>query len=354
MSSINTSEWKEFKIGDLFEIKPTKNYGMSNNVLFESEGNVPVIVNSAINNGVGGYVGLEPTEEGNCITFSDTTDANSIFYQPVPFVGYSHVQCMRPLNNGLPENIMRFIASVFKSAAMSYNFDYSNKFRRDIALEMYIKLPARSDVEPDWEYMEKYMKDVEEEVIEKISKMKSINEFQKQNVDISNWKEFNLGDLFDIKLAKGDIQPNLVSEGKIPLVSAGNENNGIVKYIDSNGDGVSEMFCSGCITISMFGKAFYQTEPFYAVSHGRINILEPRYDISENVGLFLSTIINRLFLGKYGYATMCTRTRIEKEAILLPAKSDTEPDWEYMEAYVAELMKKAESNVDKFKDIVEK
>ena len=354
MSSINTSEWKEFKIGDLFEIKPTKNYGMSNNSLFESEGNVPVIVNSAINNGVGGYVGLEPTEEGNCITFSDTTDANSIFYQPVPFVGYSHVQCMRPLNDDLPENIMRFIASVFKSAALSYNFDYSNKFRRDIALEMYIKLPARSDVEPDWEYMEKYMKDIEEEVIDKISKMESANELKKQNVNCSTWKEFNLGDLFDIKLAKGDIQPNLVSEGKIPLVSAGNENNGIVKYIDSNGDGVSEMFCSGCITISMFGKAFYQTEPFYAVSHGRINILEPRYDISENVGLLLSTIINRLFLGKYGYATMCTRTRIEKEAILLPAKSDTEPDWEYMEAYVAELMKKAESNVDKFKDIVEK
>ena len=87
----------------------------------------------------------------------------------------------------------------------------------------------------------------------------------------------------------------------------------------------------------MFGKAFYQTEPFYAVSHGRINILEPRYDISENVGLFLSTIINRLFLGKYGYATMCTRTRIEKEAILLPAKSDTEPDWEYMENYIKSL-----------------
>ena len=350
MSSINTSGWKEFKIGDLFEIKLAKGDIQPNLV---DEGEVPLISAGNENNGIVKYIdskgdGVSEIFPSGCITISMFGKA---FYQTEPFYAVSHgrINILEPYHD-IPENIGAFIASIIDKLFLE-KFGYSTMCTRSRIQNETIKLPAKSDVEPDWEYMEKYMKDIEEEVIDKISKMESANELQKQNVNCSTWKEFNLGDLFDIKLAKGDIQPNLVSEGKIPLVSAGNENNGIVKYIDSNGDGISEMFCSGCITISMFGKAFYQTEPFYAVSHGRINILEPRYDISENVGLFLSTIINRLFLGKYGYATMCTRTRIEKEAILLPAKSDTEPDWEYMETYVAELMKKAENNVDKFKDI---
>lgn len=353
MSSINTSEWKEFKIGDLFEIKPTKNYGMSNNSLFESEGNVPVIVNSAINNGVGGYVGLEPTEEGNCITFSDTTDANSIFYQPVPFVGYSHVQCMRPLNDDLPENIMRFIASVFKSAALSYNFDYSNKFRRDIALEMHIKLPAKSDVEPDWEYMEKYMKDIEEEVVNKISKLESTNKIQKQDVDTISWKEFRLGDLFNLERPNARVSSKY-SEGNMPFIASGMNNNGISKYVEPLSE--NDFDKGQCLTVSpLDGSCFWQPDDFLGRggSGASIVILRSNF-LNEKIGLFIASCIRKKLQNIAGYSNLYTGAKLLNVKIKLPAKSDTEPDWEYMETYVAELMKKAESNVDKFKDIVEK
>ena len=48
--------------------------------------------------------------------------------------------------------------SVFRGTALVKGFDYGNKFRRDIAVELMVKLPITSTGEPDWQYMEDYMK----------------------------------------------------------------------------------------------------------------------------------------------------------------------------------------------------
>lgn len=108
-------EWKEYRIGDLFEIRPTKNYGYTNKKLFERQGDVPVVVNSSRSNGIGGYVDLESTELGNIITFSDTTTSDSIFYQPLPFIGYSHVQGMFPCNPAVwNRRSLLYFCSIFR------------------------------------------------------------------------------------------------------------------------------------------------------------------------------------------------------------------------------------------------
>lgn len=46
MKKIDTSKWKEFLIGDLFDIHPTKAYKKINIELFEEDGANPVIVNT--------------------------------------------------------------------------------------------------------------------------------------------------------------------------------------------------------------------------------------------------------------------------------------------------------------------
>ncbi|ENN9469847.1 N-6 DNA methylase [Campylobacter upsaliensis] len=135
-------EWKSFKIGDLFEIKPTKAYKMTNTTLFETKGDVPVVTNSSLNNGVSAYVGLEPTEKGNMITYSDTTTSEGIFYQPRDFVGYSHIQGLYPLVHKDKWNrySLLYFVSVFRKASFG-KFDYGNKFNRKIAKEMRVLLP---------------------------------------------------------------------------------------------------------------------------------------------------------------------------------------------------------------------
>lgn len=161
-------------------------------------------------------------------------------------------------------------------------------------------------------------------------------------IDTSTWKPFRVGDLFDVLLAKGDIQPNLIDDGDVPLVSAGTVDNGIVAMISDKGDGISEVFPAGCLTVSMFGTAFWQTETFYAVSHGRVNVLMPKCRVSDTVGLFLASAVNARFNGEYDYSTMCTRKRLLDATVTLPATSDGAPDWAYMETYMQHVFDREE------------
>ncbi len=116
---------------------------MTNTTLFETKGDVPVITNSSLNNGVSAYVGLEPTEKGNMITYSDTTTSEGIFYQPRDFVGYSHIQGLYPLvyENKWNRYSLLYFVSVFRKASFG-KFDYGNKFNRKIAKEMCVLLPV--------------------------------------------------------------------------------------------------------------------------------------------------------------------------------------------------------------------
>lgn len=163
---VDTREWGEFRVGELFDIHPTKAYKCTNAELLDN-GETHVVVNSAYNNGVGGLSTLKPTEQGNMITFSDTVDANTIFYQDKPFIGYPHVQGLYPIGifrKNWTELSLKYFATVFRQKALSIGFDYGNKFRRDIAVKLYIFLPVDKTGQPDWAYMEEYMRKMEERV----------------------------------------------------------------------------------------------------------------------------------------------------------------------------------------------
>lgn len=166
------SEWGEFKVGDLFDIHPTKAYKLTNAQLLD-DGNYPIIANSAYNNSIGGYSTKEPTEQGNIITFSDTVDANTISYQKEAFVGYPHVQVLYLIRykDKWNELTYQFFVSVFRGTALAKGFNYGNKFRRDIAVELMVKLPITSIGELDWQYMKSSMKSVMNESEQAISNL---------------------------------------------------------------------------------------------------------------------------------------------------------------------------------------
>lgn len=160
---INIKGWKSFVVGDLFDIHPTRTYKLTNSKLLNGGSN-PVVVNSAFSNGVGGYTSLENLEEGNILTFSDTVDANTIFYQEKPFVGYPHVQGMYPkgkYKDSWNKYSLQFLSTILRKCALTKGFDYGNKFRRDIAAKMRIPLPVDKTGNPDWKYMDFFMKHIQ-------------------------------------------------------------------------------------------------------------------------------------------------------------------------------------------------
>lgn len=164
-------------------------------------------------------------------------------------------------------------------------------------------------------------------------------------IDTSDWKEFRIEDLFNACLSKDDIQPTDIVEGNTPLISSGKENNGIIAYIS---DDKAKLWNAGTITVDMFGKAFYQTNSYHCVSHGRVNILIPKVQFSERVGKYVACVIEMVSIKKYQFTEMCTGKKLLKDIIKLPVDDNENPDWNYMEEYIKNLEDRVKDTLDKF------
>ncbi len=163
-------------------------------------------------------------------------------------------------------------------------------------------------------------------------------------LNTSNWKEFKLSDLFECLLSKGDLKESECDEGPINLISSGATNNGVVKRIDEAGDGKAEIFDANCLTLDMFCNCFYQDEKFYSVSHGRVNILVPKFIMNRQIGLFIATIINKEQY-RFSYGRAVYNSFAENIIIKLPVDIEGNPNWELMENYIDELeFRERESN----------
>ncbi|MBT1035441.1 restriction endonuclease subunit S [Canibacter sp. lx-45] len=242
-------EWRDTRVGDLFEIRPTKNYGLTNQRLFETKGNTPVVVNSSLNNGIGGYVNLEPTEKRNTVTFSDTTTSDSIFYQPNDFIGYSHVQGMFPFRKWSKLSLLYFVIS-FRAATRG-KFDYGNKFNRDRAKEVIVTIPYKKQGVA-FSYMEAYISELEAAYVSELEAayVSELEAYLKasglDNYELSNdeqaavklvsenkikWSKYKYNQLFKIEPIKLKLtKENLDTGGKIPVYSSISGNNGIMGY----------------------------------------------------------------------------------------------------------------------------
>lgn len=154
-------------------------------------------------------------------------------------------------------------------------------------------------------------------------------------IDTTQWKYFDILSLFDVFLADGDLQAKKLEDGEYPLISSGKTNNGICKNICKQKN--SRLFQSSTITVDMFGKVFYQPQAFYAVGHGRVNMLVPKMTMSEKSGLFISAVLERQLFTKYQFNDMCSSTSLKNEKIKLPVDINGNPNFAYMEEYLQNL-----------------
>lgn len=329
---IDTSGWKEFKLNQIFKITT----GACVNKQELEKGKIPRISVKGINNGIQGYFktinSKNYREEENFISFSFL---GTCFYHPYKASLDMKVHCLKPLNYTLNKYSGLFLVNIFKKSYYGvFNYQISSS---DLKNE-YISLPIDKSGNPDWEYMENTIKATEQEIIDIIKE----HELRISYISRIKWKKFKLIDLFELHLAKGDLQPKKLENGDIPLVSAGMTNNGIVMNI-KEGDGKSEKFNSNVITIDMFGKAFYQNKDFFAVSHGRVNILKPKFELNSYIGLFLVSVFDKKLIGDFSFSKMCSQGRLQNETILLPVNKKSMPDFELMENFIKQIEKENNS-----------
>ena len=351
MKRIDTSKWKEFRVGKLFDIHPTKAYKLTNKKLLDG-GNTPVVVNSSYNNGIGGFSTKEPTEKGRMITFSDTVDAYTIFYQDRDFIGYPHVQGLYPIGEYTScwnEYSLKFFATIFRQKAINNSFDYSYKFRRDIAINLNVLLPTNDEGDPDWKYMENYMREKEQEIAASTKALKHLSETHKpKRIDTSKWTRFTLyseylftvemGNKMDrIKMSKDNPSVNFVGRGSV--------NNGVVDFVDIV-QGIAP-YQAGSMTLSLggsVGATFIQEKDFYTSQN--VCVLIPKWRMSDYCKRFISTMITCEGQRRYKAFVDELNRHIKTDfSILLPVAPSGEPDWNLMEQYMRQVEQQVKNSI---------
>ena len=340
MKRIDTKQWKEFVIKDLFTVKRPSARSQAN----YEDGDVPFVASGNFNNGVLKY--LQPKENeildsGNCITVSPID--GSSFYQKDDFLGRggagsSIILLYNPnlnLYNGY------FIATVIRTVCRKYA--YSDMANKDTIGAEKIKLPVDETGNPDFSYMESYMKNLELAASSSLTDLQSAKKFGGSGkIDISRWELYKISDLFNVqkgkRLTKADMK-----DGKIRFIGASAINNGITAYISND----EHLHSQNTITLSYngsIGEAFYQDEIFWASDD--VNVLYPKFEMNREIAFFIIPLLKTA--GKrYAFVDKWKKEDMEKSKILLPADIDGNPDYKYMENYVATKLSMTENALNK-------
>lgn len=324
--NLNISSWGNFKISELF---PVLQNGKANQGMLSDGYDCFYVGAKKDDNGVMLHCAYDSAliQKGNCIIFICNGQGSVGYanYMDVDFIGSTDI--VAGYNKMLNQYNGLFIATVLCQERPKYSF--GRKWKTHLK-DTVIKLPQTIEGFPDWDFMEKYIKSLSHKPLT------TQNKSSQHPLNIDSWQEFKVGDYFDVYLSSGDLKIDACEPGKIPLVSSGATNNGIVGYVDDKGDGKAQIFKANSITVDMFCNAFYQNNDYYAVSHGRVNILYPKFKCNPLIGCFICSVINNERF-KYSYGRAVYSDEISRMVIKLPTTLDNVPDWGFMENYIKSL-----------------
>lgn len=150
--SLNDRNWKWFKFQNLFTIQR----GESEYKYTFRKGIYPYISATSDNNGVS-YWCDRFNNEGNKITVSYDGSVGEAFYQPHCFFASEKIAILGLLNYPLNVYIALFLIPIIRLEKFRYN--YGIKWAIESRMKQTkIKLPTDNNGEPDWQFMEDYIK----------------------------------------------------------------------------------------------------------------------------------------------------------------------------------------------------
>lgn len=330
---LQNREWKEFVIGQTFDICSTSS-GIDKNKLTNFEGNIPYVTRTDKKNGYDMFVGTQArhkTDENNVITIG--LDTQTIFYQESPFYTGQNIQILS--FKGINKYNACFLIPLLKKQMTKFNWG-GNGATLTRLKKTKIYLPVNPTGEPDYPFMENYMRGKETWLLKQYKKQASELEgviplSQKE------WNGFEIGELFEISAGKSKGLNHLqsVANGGVNYLGATNQNNGVLAYVKT----AKQMMHKGnsiCFIRNgegSMGFSVYKAENFIATSDISVGYAD---FLNKYIGLFITTVADKV-RGKYNFGYKRNETRLKKEKILLPVNSKDEPDYIYMENYMKSL-----------------
>ncbi|MFK7866158.1 MAG: restriction endonuclease subunit S [Alphaproteobacteria bacterium] len=152
---LNMDDWKSFNIGDLFDIENCKCPNASE--LLEDGHDIFYIGAKKSNNGLMNKVKINKNlvTKGNCVVFICDGQGSVGYsnYMPDSFIGSTTLSV--GYNKNLNKYIGLFLVTLLDLERPKYSF--GRKYRNSLAMAK-IKLPTTPQGNPDWKFMEDYIK----------------------------------------------------------------------------------------------------------------------------------------------------------------------------------------------------
>lgn len=336
-------EWGEFKVKDIFEVTNSKPYH-KNNLKITKKG-IPYITRTSFNNGLEEIVENINVHKNPKNTISLGAENADFFYQSVEYITGNKMYIIQ--NDNISKNVGIFLVQSFRNSIKDCGFGYGKGLTGTRFKERIVILPMDSQGQPNWQFMEDYIKQEQKQQVQKI-----IDYYERKLVELAGdvagldkveWKTFRFTEVFqEIQRGKRLTKANQ-TDGPKPYISSTSENNGVDAFI-GNETGVRKF--EDVLTLAnsgSVGSTFYQQFEFVASDH--VTALK-----SENADkyayLFLSTVVKRLE-EKYSFNREINDTRIKREKLILPVDKEGNPNFQYMSDFVKKL------ELDKAQEVLE-
>lgn len=337
MLNLNDREWKAFFIKDLF---PMIQRGRRLVREHQKNGDIPYVSSTAANNGVDAYISTERQTRvfSNCLTLANSGSVGSSFYQPFAFIASDHVTHLK--NESYSQYVYLFIATLTKRLSEKYNFNREINDMR-ISKEK-ILLPIDADGKPDYAFMEQYIKEREEKMLEKYRAYAAdgVNVEESSTFEEVEWKEFKVLSLFEYQRGNQN-NMNALADGEDMLISAKNVNNGLKGFYCSANKNKG-LFPGNCITLNNdgdggVGLAYYQPHPFLLDTH--VYALYPKAKISSYAMIYIAQALSKQRVCfSHGYSI--NQERLKSMQIMLPVDAGGNPHYAFMERDIREREKR--------------
>ncbi|GAA8773999.1 restriction endonuclease subunit S [Helicobacter pylori] len=109
--------WQSFKLGDLFEVLPSKKIYHANTIKIHDtqiENSYPYVVRATTNNGIKGFIVDDPTFTNEKNTLSFAQDTFTVFYQKQPYFTGNKVKILKPKFAFKSPKILHFISAILQ------------------------------------------------------------------------------------------------------------------------------------------------------------------------------------------------------------------------------------------------
>jgi len=151
-SKLTVDSWSFFALGELFDVRK----GLRLTKADMLTGLTPYVGASDTSNGVTARIGQPAIHQGGTISVSYNGSVAEAFYQAVPYWATDDVNVLYPKGFKLTAATALFICTLIRME--KYRFNYGRKWHLDRMRESVIKLPVTQTGEPDWVFMESYIK----------------------------------------------------------------------------------------------------------------------------------------------------------------------------------------------------